>query len=325
MYQKCPSGRQQIQGCPFCIYSVPCFCDLATDTMYFPLCLTPCTSTNGSVSPEHSVNLAMLLHIFEVDEVKHIDADAKYTKTPLVSTPPLKLFKHNFSELIAQDKSEDLSLKRIASAVRDDKVIFQTLADPILDDLNDNTLLSWNSLLTLANAAVLLLLIIGGCYLYYKIRVLTAALTILQNARPAASQDILNNQIDSIQIFPTTTTTVLPQIYITVHDDTLVYVLIAFAWALLCFIAYKIFTRKSRLASTSVEISSGKSCILIPIITIPFCPKFYHCQISENFSNIQVNGIFKPQFSWNHGSLKILLIRLNYLFPTKSQFHFGKA
>ena len=87
MYQKCPSGRQQIPRCAFCIYSVPCFCDLATDVIYFPPRLTHCTNTNGSVSPEHSVNLAMLLHIYEMDEIKHIEADAKYAKTPLVNTP----------------------------------------------------------------------------------------------------------------------------------------------------------------------------------------------------------------------------------------------
>ena len=35
------------------------------------------------------------------------------------------------------------------------------------------------------------------------------------------------------------------------------------------------------------------------------CPKFYHCQVSNNFPNIAVTGIFKLPFSWNHDSLKI--------------------
>ena len=324
MFQKCPSGRQQIQGCPFCVYSVPCFCDLATDKMYFPPRLTHCTRTNGSVSPEHSVNLAMLLHIFEMDEVKHIKADDQYSQIPLVDTPPLKLFQHNFSELIAQDKTEDLSLKRIAQSVKDEKVVFQTLADPILDDLNDvdddTSLLSWNSLLTLVNAAVLAVLIIAGCYFYYKIRLLTAAFAVLQQAQRASTQEVLNTKIDGIYLIPPTTTTPnLPQIYITVHDDTLVYVLVAFACALICFIAYKLLTKQSRLASISVEISSGKSCILLPMIILPFCPKFYHCQIERNFSNIKVTGILQPQFSWDHGSLKItnLIDQTNLTVPNQ--------
>ena len=310
MYQKCPLGRQQIPGCPFCIYSVPCFCDLMTDEIYFPPRLTHCTKTNGSTTLEHSVNLAMLLHIFELDQINHIAADTKYPQKPLVHTPPMKVFKHNFSEIIAQDKSDDLSLKRITDAVKADKVVFQTLADPILDDLNDldddTALLSWNSILTLVNSVVLILLFLGLGYLYYQNRMLATALVLLRNAKPTATQDILTNPNKGIHIMPTTsTTTMSPTLYVTVHDETLLYVLITFACLLVCYIAYKLLTRKSRLAFISVEISSGKSCILIPIIAIPFCPKFYHCQLAANFADIKVLGFLKPTFSWHHGSLTI--------------------
>ena len=287
MYQKCPNGRHKVAGCPFCVYSVPCFCDLATDQIYFPPRLTHCTKTNGSVTQEHSINLAMLLHVFEIH---HINAESKFAQKPIIQTPPLKLFKHNFSELIAQDKSDDLSLKRIADNMRDDKVIFQTLADPILDDLNDvdndTSLLSWNSLLIMVNAAVLFLLILGSCHLYYKIRILATALAVLQQAQYVRSQDVIGPKNDGINIFSTTTMKPsLTPLYVAVHDDTLIYVLVTFACACFCFIINKLLTHKSKLASISVEVSSGRSCILIPIITIPFCPKFYYCQQFFQHSN----------------------------------------
>ena len=310
MYQKCPSGLKRVSGCPFCVYSVPCFCDLATDEVYYPPRLTHCVKSNGSVPLEHSLNLAVLLHIFELDEIKHITAESKFAEQPLVPTPPLKLFKHNFSELIAQDKQDDLSLKRIADNLRQDKVVFQTLADPILDDLNDldddTSLLSWNSILTIANAAVLILIILGGCYLYYKVRILTATIAVLKQIPPASTQDLIGPNVKGMNIFSTTPAIQTPlPIYITIHDDTLMYVLIAFACALLCFIIYKLLTNKSSLASICVEISSGKSCILIPMITIPYCPKFFHVQIRDNFSDIKVDGYLQPTFSWHNGSLKI--------------------
>ena len=311
MYQKCPTGRQQIQGCPFCIYSVPCFCDIATDEIYYPPRLTHCTKSNGTVTMAHSVNLAMLLHVFELDEIKHIKAETKFAKKPIVVTPPLKLFKHNFSEMIAQDKVDDLSLKRIATSVRDEKVIFQSLAEPILDDLNDldddTSLVSWNSILTLINTAVLILIILGGCYLFYQIRILATAIAVLKQIKPASSQDLVKHNDDGgINIFSTTPVpTTLSPIYITIHDETLMYVLVAFTCALFCFILYKFLTKRSSLATISVEISSGRSCMLIPIITIPFCPKFYHCQLAANFSDVKVIGFIKPRFSWNNGSLTI--------------------
>ena len=173
----------------------------------------------------------MLLHVFEIH---HINAESKFAQKPIIQTPPLKLFKHNFSELIAQDKSDDLSLKRIADNMRDDKVIFQTLADPILDDLNDvdddTSLLSWNSLLIMANAAVLFLLILGSCHLYYKIRILATALAVLQQAQYVRSQDVIGPKNDGINIFSTTTMKPsLTPLYVAVHDDTLIYVLVTCA------------------------------------------------------------------------------------------------
>ena len=47
MYQKCPSSLNRVSGCPFCVYSVPCFCDLATDEVYYPPRLTHCVKSNG--------------------------------------------------------------------------------------------------------------------------------------------------------------------------------------------------------------------------------------------------------------------------------------
>lgn len=311
MYQRCPQGRQQIQGCPFCVYTVPCFCDLATDKIYYPPRLNHCAKSNGTVKIEHSLNLPLLLHMFEMDEIKHINAETKFPKPAIVSTPPLKIFKHNFSELLAQDKTDDLSLKRIAQSVRDDKLIFQSLAEPILDDLNDIdddvSLFSWNSILTLVNTAILVILVVGGCYLYYQIRMLATAMAILKQVKPATSQEIVQpNHLDGMHIFSTTPkTSTMSPIYITIHDDTLMYVLITFACTLVCFLLFKLLTKKSTLASIAVEISSGRSCILIPIITIPFCPKFYHCQIVTNFSDIKVLGFLRPRFSWNTGLLTI--------------------
>ena len=311
MYQKCPSGIHKISGCPFCIYSVPCFCDLETDEVYYPPRLTHCVRANETAPLEHSINLAMLLHIYELDEIRHLSAESKFQEQPLVSTPPLKVFKHNFSDLIAQDKQDDLSLKRIAESLRNDKVIFQTLADPILDDLNDVyedvSLISWNSILTIVNAALLLIVFAALAFLYYRFRILTMALTLLQQSQRVQSQDILNlNPEPGIQIIPTSppAVTSLP-IYITIHDETMLYLLITLACLIICFLIYHIMTRKFSLAYVSMEITSGRSCVMIPLIAIPYCPKFLHCEIMDTFTNIQIHGIIRPQLSWHIDTLNI--------------------
>ena len=311
IYQKCPSGRQHLPGCKFCIYTLPCFCDLATTDIYFPPRLTHCSGSNTSATHAHSVNLAMLLHIFELDEIKHISADTKFPKQPLVETPPMKLFQHNFSRLIAQDKADDLSLQRIASAMKNDKTIFQSLSDPILDSLDDmiddSSIWSWTTILTLLNTVISVLLVLGGCYLYYRFRLLATAFAVLQTAAPTSAQNIFQpNDQAVLPLFPSTLPPpTIPPIYISIHDSTLLYALISFACALFCFTAYKFLQNSTPHAIISAEISSGKSCIFIPLLTTPYCPKFFHAQLQDNFSNIQVLGWFRPKFSWNNGSLRL--------------------
>ena len=43
------------------------------------------------------------------------------------------MYTHKFKKLLASDKSDHLSLKRMVIAAKKDEIIFQTLAEPILD------------------------------------------------------------------------------------------------------------------------------------------------------------------------------------------------
>ena len=70
------------------------------------------------------------------------------------------------------------------------------------------------------------------------------------------------------------------------------------------FIAYKYVTRQIRHANISLEITSGKDCVFVPLATVPYCPKFYHCQADDNFSNFKVVGWLRPILVWSKGSFK---------------------
>ena len=51
---------------------------------------------------------------------------------------------HKFDEFKAADKSHDLSLNKVADAVRKGKIVFQTLGEPILHkfpEISDNSAL----------------------------------------------------------------------------------------------------------------------------------------------------------------------------------------
>ena len=146
LFLTCPNGHSRIPGCTFCVFSVSCLCDVSADGMYFPPRLNHYKDDITTATMSHTVNLALFMHLYKEERVAHIDVDTTFADTPRTSDlPDIHLFSHNFSKIIADDKMSDLSLKRVADAVNNDKHVFQTLSDPIFDSLNycgDDELLS---------------------------------------------------------------------------------------------------------------------------------------------------------------------------------------
>ena len=115
-----------------------------------------------------------------------------------------------------------------------------------------------------------------------------------------------------MSVVPTVPTTSMnTPIYVHARDDIVVYILIALAGISILIFAYRILTRTTRKTFVCVKISSGKSCMTIPLISIPYCPRFYHCTVEGRFSAQQISGWPKPTFSWNPAGLKIFNILYN--------------
>ena len=136
LFLRCPSGLHQQDGCSFCIINVPCLCDVSTDSMYYPPRLNYCLNKDDKPTAIHPVNLAVLMHVVEEYQIEDY-GDTTFEDIPTSHIPAVQLFKHNLSDITAADKETDLSLKRIADAIRHDKLVFQTLADPILDQCSE--------------------------------------------------------------------------------------------------------------------------------------------------------------------------------------------
>ena len=313
LYLTCPTGHQVIPGCNFCIYSVPCFCDMATDKIYFPPRLTHCVKANNA-SKVYPVNLAMLNHFYDQEQLIHIEADTMFDQPPLLpSAKTFNLFKHNLSDLIANDDAIDLNLRKIAHSIKNNKVVFQNLADPILDSLEDldvDSLFNWNSILTLVNAAFSVCLLLALAYVYYKMRVMATALTLAAQANRVKTENpsnILNDKPNGVYILPTVPVPTEKLItYIPTYDDTIIYVLVTLVSINLAILLYKLLTRKLQHSTIALELSTGHRCITIPLINVPLCPKMYHYLARENFSHMKVEGWIRPMLLWGRGQITIV-------------------
>ena len=88
-------------------------------------------------------------------------------------------------------------------------------------------------------------------------------------------------------------------------DNRILYVLLTLAIITLIFIAFKYLIRKVRHATIALEITDGHSCVVVPLINVPYCPKFYHVQTDNNFKDFKVTGWLYPLFRWQANSLTI--------------------
>ena len=302
VFLRCPSGLRQQQGCKFCILTVPCLCDISSGSSYFPPRLNHCLHNENKATILHPVNLAVLMYLFHDHQISDIYGDTAYDKLPAIQTPALSLFKHNLSEVIANDKQNDLSLKRIADAIKNDKLVFQTLADPILDQLNlqdDNDEFSWTAIIAVSDSLLTIVLGVALAILGVKVYTMSKVIATLSMVKPAECKSLV------FQYTSTTPTTLTPIVIIKERDDTILYIILFFSLLTLAITFFRYMSRLSKQATIGLEITNAKSCVVIPLRLLPFCPKFYHICAEHNFGDFAVNGWFRPIFSWSKRSLTV--------------------
>ena len=303
IYLRCPSGMRQEKGCKFCVFAVPCLCDITTDAVYFPPRLNHCEDDATKVTVVHPVNLAVLAHFHDEELLYHINGDSLFEAPLAAPTPKINIFHHNFSEFIAADNKDDLSLQRIANAIKNDKIVFQTLADPILDQLHfddDGSLMSWTSLIAISDTLIIAVLCVVVAGLGLKVYTMSKVLAALQLANAVEGRPY-------IYLLPSTpaTTTDSTLVIIKESDTTIMYIILVVAIVTLAGVVYKHLTNITKQATISVEITNGKHCVTIPLSKIPFCPKFYHICMNDNFIDLKIEGCLKTKFHWNKGNLHI--------------------
>ena len=81
------------------------------------------------------------------------------------------------------------------------------------------------------------------------------------------------------------------------------YTMIILSSITLLYLLYSKWHNRTHRASFGLEISNNTQCVLIKLFEVPHCPRFYHCQANDFFSDLSVEGCIFPRFTWNKGSL----------------------
>ena len=306
---ECKHQHKMMQGCDFCIINLPCQCSVTTAHIYLPQRLIACHNNTNDISIVHHVNLVLLQKFFDKTFYDHIFADSTFRRPVNVSLPKFKLFEHKMHAVLANDAKAHLNLSRMVEVAKQDTAAFQSLTEPLLDGLIniDSDWPDLDSILIISTMTVTVGLVLTTVWSCLKIRKLLVALALLNNIKSTTA--ITTSPIPSF-IYKvkakTSDTSTLPTISIdlTWEHAILFVCLLHFAFVLFKFFKKHYFYRKTFLM---LELTSGDSCIILPVISLPLCPAFCRIKSPSDISHFNIQGAWynrKLTFSWPDFSIE---------------------
>ncbi|CAC5410655.1 unnamed protein product [Mytilus coruscus] len=138
------SGKQIIhEGCDFCIMNIPYQCSIATKLLNYPPSITSC-KRSINITVVHPINLALLQQFFTSKQLTETNGSSTFVEKMNINVPDFKIYNHSYSSFLVKDQKEHLSLKKMAKVAKKEGVIFQDLAEPLLDGQIESNLPNLN-------------------------------------------------------------------------------------------------------------------------------------------------------------------------------------
>jgi hypothetical protein len=305
----CPQPISFPTSCTFCFYTIPCACSVTTPLTYLPPRISQC---NSSVPhplksvPQYPVNLALLHHFFDNDSLSAFDGETLLPLPLPLQLPPMKFFNHSFDQKLAIDHSLSYQLDKVVNASKADAHIYRSIIDPILaGDLlvPSNFFLSTPGYITSATAVVASLNLCFSCWLIYKLRITSAALTaLLAHAPPVRAKILPTSLVASLP--PTSPLPSFTSLTYFLPPDFYTYVFLV----LICvFIGHRIYRYcvprfgSSPTFDIYLEIKVNTECVFLKIQSVTGCPSDYLVTGSGLCSNLRLDGWLRPRlcFHWS--------------------------
>ena len=296
----CGYQTKTVVGCDFCVMTMPCECDISAGPFYFPPHLTNCLNGTKEVTKVHPVNLAVLIHYYEETHHAILHGDTLLHRRQQISDPYFQTFHNKLSTFINKTNSYKLDLAKTLAAIKEDEAAFNGLNPNLLNALPSGS--STMDILLYMSLAMQVVAALAISFLFYKYGTLAATI--------AVSHTITTTEAYHLHVPHTTTPTpqtTLPthsiQIPLTLNSITTTIVLTL----VVVYMAFKLYKYCTSPDNLCLEITSGKKCLMVPIMYLPQCPKFYHFTASRLLTAISVTGSqLRPLLSIDWGDLKII-------------------
>src|SRR3989442_229950 len=193
--QTCGSRHIQSQ-CSVCILDIHPYCSLEAGTIIIPQ-LTNTNSTNAiTTKPQYIVNLAVLLNLFDNEQIANIAGDAKFFTPPDIAIPTYTFYTNALSHNFVESEEVKLNLRKASDAVKNDEEIVQNLGQAIIMgkvDIDVNFFFSPPGIVLQITCILVILLILNSLYVSYKLKQALITISIIHaKITSATCSDQLN-------------------------------------------------------------------------------------------------------------------------------------
>lgn len=283
----CPNNKTVIHGCSMCVVQLPCRCSITTQYWHLPPRLEKC-QLKSQIKIFHSVNLALLQQFFNDSKLLAIQANTMFSSSLHVQIPNFEIYKHDFQERLVADSQLHFSMKKMAQATKRDEKIFQTLSEPLLsgDIQLSSTWPTSNDILTYISFILAISASLVCIMLFLKHRQLMAMMTMMNQIQ-------YTKAFETNYIFEKTTTespiNIIDSIKENITWDHLIFA-VNMILLMLC-ISLVIQMRDTTKCGTTIilELTSGSTCVMIPLLTLSLCPSLLEISPPSSISNVFLN------------------------------------
>jgi hypothetical protein len=317
----CPTSHRIIAGCSFCIIQIPCACTLSTETQFYPSAFESCTNNTGRITRLHPINLAFLQHFFDVSTLDNITGDTTFLNpVTIANIPNINIYSNTFSKYIARDGKDHLSLERVAAQARNGQTIVKYLSESILD-----AQISWTdttSIITLISVTMSTICIMICMYLLFRLKTLSTSIVLL--SKPTVVHSLHNIILDyNTKMTTTITPNVILDYFSDFHDSVMLGIL---GILLLLILFYLIFgNRKRNTNCLAIELTTGKKCVILPILLLSVCPSYWDITAPTSIHNLRIDGYIRPTLSldWPDFAVKSKISQISLHIPDHIRISFA--
>ena len=324
---------KRLPGCMMCVFQIPCQCSVSTQKFHIASRIHRCIQNQDAITQLHPVNLALLQQFFSQTDLNKIKPDTLFD-TPLNFTiPSFQFYEHDFHHRVASDQTLHLSLKHIAEDAKVNNTIYRSLSEPMLSQIwTPQAQVSWLSglaYLTYVTTALSIALTVISFKLYTKLKVLSLAITTLQQIKATnaiKSSDIQNLVWTKPTVAAMTTSTQLNSLSGLITEPQLATIIICIGiiiiTTVLVLALYFGCNRGHKHATLNLVVTNGVKCTNITLFNLSECPVYWQVQPEIKLQAIHIKwGLLKAQIllDWSKATIAGRLANKTIAFPTEIQ------